>query len=71
MEHVKGLTMTRQQIEELAIAKGFKLAGPDHPVYKEAPTIVFVQRPAARPARPKSNLSMTPEEAEEMAKKLR
>jgi len=68
MERAKGLTMTRQQMEELAIANGFKIAGPDHPVYKEAATIVFVQRPAARPVRPKSDPRMTPAQAEEMAR---
>lgn len=70
MERVKGLTMTRQQMEELAIAYGFKIADPDHPVYKEAATIVFVQRPPERPARLKSVPSMTLEETKAMAKKL-
>lgn len=68
MERVKGLTVTRQLMEELAIAKGFKIADLDHPVYKDVATIIFIQRQAARSARPKSVPKMRPEEAEAIAK---
>ncbi|WP_312260634.1 hypothetical protein [Limnohabitans sp.] len=37
----RGLTLNREQIETLARAHGFDIAGPDHPVYKEPVTILL------------------------------
>lgn len=38
----KKLSLNRQEIEAIAIAHGFTIAGPDHPIYKEPPTVVLV-----------------------------
>jgi len=36
------MTMSRAEFEAVARARGFRVAGRDHPVYSEGPTIVFV-----------------------------
>jgi hypothetical protein len=35
------MTMSREEMEAAARARGFRIAGPDHPVYREGPTIIF------------------------------
>ena len=35
------LTLSREEMEAAARARGFRIAGPDHPVYREGPTVVF------------------------------
>jgi hypothetical protein len=36
--------ISRQKVAEIAAQHGFKVAAPDHPVYSEGPTIVFVAK---------------------------
>ena len=36
------MTLSREEMEAAARAVGMRIAGPDHPVYSEGPTIVFV-----------------------------
>ena len=33
-----------EEIEEFLAARGARIAGPDHPVYKEGPTIILLSR---------------------------
>jgi hypothetical protein len=35
------MTMSREEMEAAARARGIRIAGPDHPVYREGPTIIF------------------------------
>jgi len=35
------MTMSREEMEAIALRHGFRIAPPDHPVYREGPTIIF------------------------------
>jgi len=43
------MTLTREEMEAAARARGFGIAGPDHPVYREGPTIHFSSGSSAQP----------------------
>ena len=48
MKRSTGFTLTREQIEAIATAHGFSVAGPDHPVYKEPAVVVMESKTIAR-----------------------